>query len=69
MRQTATKSGGSSLYWGIDAISLSVIPARNDEGGRSVGRFESQERKKINRLHSHLKIEPFNDFYKRHEVL
>jgi hypothetical protein len=35
------------------------------KGGRSVGRFESQDRERIYTLHAHLKIEPFNDFLKR----
>ena len=54
------------LHSGLNAIPLSVIPvfARMTKG-RSVGKFESQERKKINLLHSHLRIEPFEDFCKR----
>ncbi len=36
----------------------------DDEGGR-VRRFESQERKTIDLLHVHLRIEPFKDFCKR----
>jgi hypothetical protein len=35
------------------------------KGGRNVGRFESQERKKKVPLDVLLHIEPFNDFFKR----
>ncbi len=37
----------------------------DDKGGRRVGKFESQERKTIDLLHAHPRIEPFNDFCKR----